>query len=573
MFKHKDHKNLIIKKAVVQLLPKLAAYSVEQFQEHLKASVEHLFDYIDKKVNKLAKGAGFMALGELSVIVDKNNYRVFIDRILEKLEFEITKAKKPFSLETFDCIKMLTKHFGPELCKKINIEKIIDNMFYAGLSSNLIETLKELSNIENKCLKHSIQIRLLNSLSLILTNKPFNFSSTISRANSALRENSANMFAESIVKDKRSMDGDKERKEGEESSGLILDGEKQFAHVNQSNQESEEGIEFYRRTDPDYFNFEVRKSSSNLRDSLIEEYLPNPTNKEVNPINKETLKNLSHKIIQAFNYYFSQPSTSNDKMAISRLALRTIGTFDFSDFSDSLVQFVQETVLTFLDNENPAIRKEAIKTGCSLYIHPHKTTTSIELLINDILERFLTVSITDADYKIRCNMLKYLNPRFDPFLSKKRNLKLLFQCVNDNVYEVKQHSIEILGRLVDHNPSIVLPYIRNILIELLSKLEYSADYKEKEESAKLINLLIYHTGGMLESYTQPILKALIPRLKQLNLNSKSRSSLTSAILEAIGQLSTVNFQNFNFSQGGRRNNASKFTRNNSFNSRKLKRSK
>ena len=92
----------------------------------------------------------------------------------------------------------------------------------------------------------------------------------------------------------------------------------------------------------------------------------------------------------------------------------------------------------------------------------------------------------------------------------------------------------ILGRIADHNPSVILPYLRNQLVQLLSQLEYAANIKEKEEAAKLLSLLMKYSGRMCEPYTEAMLNCLIPKLRD-----SSYTSLVPSVLSAMGQLSEV----------------------------------
>ena len=66
----------------------------------------------------------------------------------------------------------------------------------------------------------------------------------------------------------------------------------------------------------------------------------------------------------------------------------------------------------FLKNPNPGVRKEAIKTGCSLTLRRNVSRLggSMRKLITDVLDKFLQVAMTDEEDKIRYAMLKYLNP-------------------------------------------------------------------------------------------------------------------------------------------------------------------
>jgi FKBP12-rapamycin complex-associated protein len=78
---------------------------------------------------------------------------------------------------------------------------------------------------------------------------------------------------------------------------------------------------------------------------------------------------------------------------------------------------------------------------------------------------------TDNEDRIRITMLKYLNPQFDPFISKYENLLMLFNCMQDQSYDIKERTVKILGRLVPHNAAQILPYLRQLLISLISQLE------------------------------------------------------------------------------------------------------
>jgi FKBP12-rapamycin complex-associated protein len=178
-----------------------------------------------------------------------------------------------------------------------------------------------------------------------------------------------------------------------------------------------------------------------------------------------------------------------------------------------------------------------VKTCCSLSFtqNNERIGTIMEKLVNKLLEKFFIVATTDNDYRIRSTMLKYLNPQFDPFVAKYNNILALFNCMNDHSLDIRERTIKILSRLMKHNPSIILPYLRNLLIELLSTLEYSVDFKEKEENTKLLKTFIKSCKDLVKSYTKSILQALISKLE----SDQTTSSFMSAILEAIGELSNV----------------------------------
>jgi FKBP12-rapamycin complex-associated protein len=65
-------------------------------------------------------------------------------------------------------------------------------------------------------------------------------------------------------------------------------------------------------------------------------------------------------------------------------------------------------------------------------------------------------------------MLRCLNDEFDPFISRYENLLMLFNCIKDSNNDIKDLTIRILGRLVPHNASQILPYLRNLIVSLIS---------------------------------------------------------------------------------------------------------
>jgi len=116
------------------------------------------------------------------------------------------------------------------------------------------------------------------------------------------------------------------------------------------------------------------------------------------------------------------------------LALRTLANYDFSEFANNVTQFIENFVLQYLDDENPQVRKEAVKTCCSLSFSTtgesqQRLGAVMIKMVNKLLHKFFETATTDSDYRIRCTMLKYLNSQFDPFISRYENLLMLFNCM------------------------------------------------------------------------------------------------------------------------------------------------
>lgn len=78
------------------------------------------------------------------------------------------------------------------------------------------------------------------------------------------------------------------------------------------------------------------------------------------------------------------------------LALRILGSFDFG--AHTLNEFVREAVLPYLEHDSAEVRKEAVLASTQLFINDpicHQTSSHSIEIVNDVLEKLLTVGIAD----------------------------------------------------------------------------------------------------------------------------------------------------------------------------------
>ena len=91
----------------------------------------------------------------------------------------------------------------------------------------------------------------------------------------------------------------------------------------------------------------------------------------------------------------------------------------------------------------------------------------------------------------------------------------------------------IIGRLTLVNPAYVMPSLRKTLIQLLTEIEYSNGPRNREESARLLSLLVSTSQNLIKPYVEPMMKVLLPKARDPN------AGVTSTVLQAIGELATV----------------------------------
>ncbi|KAK0702845.1 target of rapamycin [Apiosordaria backusii] len=217
-----------------------------------------------------------------------------------------------------------------------------------------------------------------------------------------------------------------------------------------------------------------------------------------------------------------------------KLALNTLGSFDFA--GHVLNEFVRDVAIKYVEDDDPETREAAALTCCQLYIRdPIVNQTSYHALqvVADVIERLLTVGVSDPEPRIRQQVLASLDPRFDPHLAKAENIRTLFFALHDEQFAVREVAVSIIGRLARHNPAYVIPQLRKTIIQMLTELEYTDVARSKEESSKLLGLLTQHGQELVKPYVNSIAQVLLPKARD------PIPSVAATVLQALGELCTV----------------------------------
>ncbi|KAE9596461.1 putative non-specific serine/threonine protein kinase [Lupinus albus] len=243
---------------------------------------------------------------------------------------------------------------------------------------------------------------------------------------------------------------------------------------------------------------------------------------------------------------FSELSSS----ALVQLALQTLARFNFK--GHDLLEFVRESVVLYLDDEDGATRKDAALCCCKIVSNSlsgilcaHFGSSRLNRsgggkrrrLVEELVEKILISAVADADVIVRHSIFTSLHGDrgFDEYLAQADNLSAVFAALNDEDFDVREYAISVAGRLSEKNPAYVLPALRRHLIQLLTYLEQSADSKCKEESAKLLGCLIRNCERLILPYIAPVHKALVARLNDVNANT----GIVSGVLVTVGDLARV----------------------------------
>ncbi|XP_043460744.1 serine/threonine-protein kinase mTOR isoform X2 [Leptopilina heterotoma] len=227
-------------------------------------------------------------------------------------------------------------------------------------------------------------------------------------------------------------------------------------------------------------------------------------------------------------------SLSEVDVSSTVLALRTLGTFDFDE--NPLLQFVKRCADHFLTSEQAEVRLEAVRT-CSrlLRLSLNQPGHTVTTTVSSVVRKLLDVGIIDPDPDVRFWVLASLDESFDSHLAQAESLSALFVGMNDEIFEIREIASRTIGRLSIMNPAYVMPSLRKTLIQLLTELEYSGMGRNKEQAARMLDHLVVSAPRLIRPYMEPMLKVLVPKLKEPEPNP----CVILAILKAIGDLAEV----------------------------------
>jgi serine/threonine-protein kinase mTOR len=169
VFRHKDHRDAIIRKTVVLLIPDLANYAPADFaHSYLHKFMVYLSGMLKK--NKERNDA-FLAIGNIANSV-KSAIAPYLDSVLIYVREGLSlQSRKQGSVDpVFDCISRLAVAVGQTLSKYM--EALLDPIFACELTAKLTQALVDMA-FYIPPVKATIQERLLDMLSKVLCGEPF----------------------------------------------------------------------------------------------------------------------------------------------------------------------------------------------------------------------------------------------------------------------------------------------------------------------------------------------------------------------------------------------------------------
>ncbi|EJD47416.1 atypical/PIKK/FRAP protein kinase [Auricularia subglabra TFB-10046 SS5] len=177
IFQFRNHKEVLIRRSVVMLIPTLAAYDTPTFCENfLHTSMSYLLSQLSKPSER---SFAFVAIGHIAKPV-RSEIKSFLEPIMKNIKDGLQQclaaAKKggqagAMSEEPlFQCIGMLATSVGPNLTRFLHDQ--LDLIFNCPLTEPLHQALVAIARHIDPLLR-PIQERLLDMLSLILVGQAY----------------------------------------------------------------------------------------------------------------------------------------------------------------------------------------------------------------------------------------------------------------------------------------------------------------------------------------------------------------------------------------------------------------
>ncbi|KAL3925176.1 MAG: hypothetical protein SGILL_000584 [Bacillariaceae sp.] len=111
--------------------------------------------------------------------------------------------------------------------------------------------------------------------------------------------------------------------------------------------------------------------------------------------------------------------------------------------------------------------------------------------IESVLDVLLRVAVSDPAPVVRLCIVQSLDSRYDAFLCQARHLKPLFLLLQDEALATRAATIRLLGRLASFNPAPVLPFARKFLFQILVELQCGSDTgRGREEATRMLDVFL-----------------------------------------------------------------------------------
>jgi FKBP12-rapamycin complex-associated protein len=206
-----------------------------------------------------------------------------------------------------------------------------------------------------------------------------------------------------------------------------------------------------------------------------------------------------------------------------------------------IISFLPYCVFHYLQHDSRLVKIETVLTISNLLSKlisklDEKDSRSLISIVSCVLRKLLICAITDQEADVRYHVLNSLNQndQFNMFISLPEDLNILFMCVRDERVELRELSATMISRLSSTNSAYILPFIRKILMQLLTEVDIYTDIGQREKSVRLIGHLMCHASRLVNLYIKPLLDCLHAKLWEF----RHDIPFASSVVTVVGQLAS-----------------------------------
>ncbi|PNS15729.1 hypothetical protein CAC42_4181 [Sphaceloma murrayae] len=172
VFNYKDHRELIIRREVVKMIPAMAEYNPGKFRSmYLHRSMTHLQGLM-KSAKAFERNMAFQAVGLIANAIG-SMIAPYLDNIIVLIRGALSPQKRTRDSDDsaiFGCLSSLSISVGQTLSKYM--EALLDPIFACGLSEALTQALVDMAHYIQP-VRQAIQEKLLDMLSKVLCGRAF----------------------------------------------------------------------------------------------------------------------------------------------------------------------------------------------------------------------------------------------------------------------------------------------------------------------------------------------------------------------------------------------------------------
>ncbi|RNF18636.1 peroxidase/phosphatidylinositol 3-kinase/serine/threonine-protein kinase HSL1,negative regulator of Swe1 kinase [Trypanosoma conorhini] len=215
-------------------------------------------------------------------------------------------------------------------------------------------------------------------------------------------------------------------------------------------------------------------------------------------------------------YPESEPTESQIVVALNALIQ-----FGFSD-SELMGDFLRDSVLPLIDSPSASVGRAAISTIVSLLIPPGingELTMARRICVDMIVSRMLVVGLANPDPVIRAAILSSFTPSFYPYLSELQFLTQLFSALGDEDIDCRIAATGLLCRMVNHDPSHILPILRKEILHIFYALSTEENGNSILNGLLLLDAVASSAPQFVVTLTDGVIKVLGRHLTALEANS------------------------------------------------------